>query len=939
MQNKTAPTVFGSFDRRGTSRQPWPRGVLATAAALALLGASLDAQALALGAITVRSALGEPLRAEIEVPQISSEEAATLKASVGSPEAFRAAGVDYPAALAGARVTLQRRANGQAYLRVAGERTVNEPFLGIVIEANWANGRVVRDYTMLVDPPGRAAPPAVTVTPSQVAPAPATVQAPRVAAAPAPAPATEAGARPRRDIQPAEVPRRAAAPGGDGAPVTVQRGDTAGSIARAHAIDGVSLDQMLVAMLRANPQAFIKGNVNLMRAGAVLQMPSAEQASATSRQAARRAVVAQTRDFQAYRLGVAQRSGATRVAAATGSASGGVQPEVQDSRAAAPSQDRLKLSRSGTQSGAESQLAQSRQAQEQSERVAELNKNISELSRLQAASGSPAAAPATSAVPAINVPTGAPAAAPAAAASAPVVPPAVAPAPAPTAAAVTAPASAASAAASAAADAASSAVAAAASAASAAASATETAVTSAASAASAAADAASAATAAASAAPAPQRPRVAPPPPMPVQEPSFLDTLTENPLLPIAGAGLLALLAGYGVYRSRQRKKDAAPLDSSFIESRLQPDSFFGASGGQRVNTKDGGSSVSGSSSMAYSPSQLDAAGDVDPVAEADVYLAYGRDMQAEEILKEALRTHPGRISIHRKLAEIYAKRRDARAFEAIATEAYAITQGQGPDWQAITSLGGELEPANPLYQPGGAPSTKPAPMAARPSFGADTEPQTAQVLEAKGPDSSGLPLDLDLDLDDAPVRAATTAPSPLPPAAPSIAPAAVAAGVTAAAAGAAAAARAPVPPPPAPAPAPVADAHAPLDFDLDLDFSPPSELGTTRPPVAPAEPARPVAAAPVVPPPAPAVERNSGMIDFDMDALSLDPDSRSGGELKTEQPEDADEDPLGTKLSLAQEFHAIGDTEGARALVKEVIAESSGAMRVRAERFLAELH
>ena len=715
----------------------------------------------------------------------------------------------------------------------------------------------------------------------------------------------------------------------------MQRGDTAYALASAHRVEGVSLDQMLVAMLRANPNAFIRGNVNLMNAGAVINMPTAEQAAATSRQAARRTVVAQSRDFNAYRRGVAQRAGGTRVAAATRSASGGVQAQVRDTRAAAPAQDRLTLSRGGSPSGSEATVAQSRQAQEQAERVAELNKNISELSRLQAASGSPAAAPATSAVPAINVPTGAPAAAPAAAASAPVVPPAVAPAPAPTAAAVTAPASAASAAA----DAASSAVAAAASAASAAASATETAVTSAASAASAAADAASAATAAASAAPAPQRPRVAPPPPMPVQEPSFLDTLTENPLLPIAGAGLLALLAGYGVYRSRQRKKDAAPLDSSFIESRLQPDSFFGASGGQRVNTKDGGSSVSGSSSMAYSPSQLDAAGDVDPVAEADVYLAYGRDMQAEEILKEALRTHPGRISIHRKLAEIYAKRRDARAFEAIATEAYAITQGQGPDWQAITSLGGELEPANPLYQPGGAPSTKPVPMAARPSFGADTEPQTAQVLEAKGPDSSGLPLDLDLDLDDAPVRAATTAPSPLPPAAPSIAPAAVAAGVTAAAAGAAAAARAPVPPPPAPAPAPVADAHAPLDFDLDLDFSPPSELGTTRPPVAPAEPARPVAAAPVVPPPAPAVERNSGMIDFDMDALSLDPDSRSGGELKTEQPEDADEDPLGTKLSLAQEFHAIGDTEGARALVKEVIAESSGAMRVRAERFLAELH
>lgn len=79
-------------------------------------------------------------------------------------------------------------------------------------------------------------------------------------------------------------------------------------------------------------------------------------------------------------------------------------------------------------------------------------------------------------------------------------------------------------------------------------------------------------------------------------------------------------------------------------------------------------------------------------------------------------------------------------------------------------------------------------------------------------------------------------------------------------------------------------------------------------------------------------------MIDFDMDALSVDPDSRSGGELRTEQPDDADEDPVGTKLALAQEFHAIGDTEGARALVKEVIAESSGSMRARAERFLAEL-
>ena len=172
MQNKIAQAPQGSINMK-MAKQPWKRGVLASAVALTMFGVSLDAQALALGAITVRSALGEPLRAEIEVPKISSEEAATFQAAVASPQAFRSAGVDYSPALSGARVTLHRRANGQAYLRVVGDRPVNEPFLGIVIDANWANGRVVRDYTMLVDPPGRAAPPPVVVTQPQTAsPAP-----------------------------------------------------------------------------------------------------------------------------------------------------------------------------------------------------------------------------------------------------------------------------------------------------------------------------------------------------------------------------------------------------------------------------------------------------------------------------------------------------------------------------------------------------------------------------------------------------------------------------------------------------------------------------------------------------------------------------------------------------------------------------------------------
>ncbi|MBS0302458.1 MAG: hypothetical protein JSR16_09880 [Proteobacteria bacterium] len=877
------------------------KAALASATALALLSISLDAQAVALGAIAVRSALGEPLRAEVEIPQISSEEASTFQANMASPQAFRAAGVEYSPALAGARVTLQRRANGQAYLRIVGTRPINEPYVGVVIEANWANGRIVRDYTLLLDPPTREAAPAVVTTPAQAAAAPekpavAEQIAPsRAATAPAPAPTRSA---PR--------PAPAAASSGSGEQVTVQRGDTAGRIAAAHAIDGVSLDQMLVALLQANPHAFIRGNVNLMKSGAVLQLPTAEQAQATSRPAARRAVVAQSRDFQNYRSAVAQNATATPAAGGSGqSTSGTVQAQVQDSKAPAPAPDRLTLSKAGAASGAETQTAQTRQAKEEADRVAELKKNLNELAGLKNAASAPAAAApaASSAVPALNVPI---------AAGAPSVPAAPSASATPVAAAPTA--SAATADAAPAAMAAASEPAAEASAAPAADSAS--------------APEASASEAPAVAANAPAQPKPPVAAPAPAAEPSFLDTLTENPLLPIAGAGLIALLAGYGVYRSRQRKSKDAARDSEFIESRLQPDSFFGASGGQQVNTKE---RASGSSSMAYSPSQLDAAGDVDPVAEADVYLAYGRDMQAEEILKEALLTHPGRVSIHRKLAEIYAKRRDARALEAIASEAHPLTDGSGPDWQAIASLGAELDPNTPLYKPGGKPISKVAPTTGRRQFGADTEPQTAQVILSKDrTDTARSPLDLNLDLGDSVRQAAGSVAKAAAPAAAAVT-ATVAGGLAAAAATTPSARQALER-----TPEPVKADSEFVDLDLGMDFAPPSQLQGTS---APAPVSAKSAPAPTpAPTPAPAPASNSGMIDFDMSALSVDPDSRSGAEVKTEQFEDADDNPLSTKLALAQEFRAIGDIDGARSLAGEVVAEATGALKVRAERFLGEL-
>ena len=234
-------------------------------------------------------------------------------------------------------------------------------------------------------------------------------------------------------------------------------------------------------------------------------------------------------------------------------------------------------------------------------------------------------------------------------------------------------------------------------------------------------------------------------------------------MLPAGAVGLLALLGGFAFYRSRQRKK-ASQVDSSFLESKLQPDSFFGSSGGQRIDTAD---EAPTGSSLAYSPSQLDAAGDVDPVAEADVYLAYGRDLQAEEILKEALKMNPTRIAIHGKLLEILAKRRDARAFEVLAGEAFKLSGGEGAEWERICEFGRDLEPENALYQPGGKPKSKEDLV----SFAAPAAPVFAPSTIPVEPHAdfapSSMPVDLDLgDLDFAPgSSAAGSKPEPTAPA------------------------------------------------------------------------------------------------------------------------------------------------------------------------------
>ena len=851
----------------------WQKTAMAIAATALFSLWGSNATALSLGRISVQSALGEPLRAEIEVPEINAEEAASLKPSIALPEAFRAAGLEYNPAMAAMQVTLQRRADGRAYLRLSSDRAINDPFVDMILVANWATGRIVRDYTLLFDPPSLRKAPATAPTPAQV---PAQIPAPSSAsrttsAAPASSrpiagPAVEPGQSPVKPIaRPAVVKTQDT----EARSVTVNPGDTAGKIATATKPANVSLDQMLVALLRANPAAFIGDNVNRVKAGSVVNIPTAAQAEATPAAEARQIIIAQSKDFNDFRRKLAGAAPSAQVASADRTASGTVQAQVEDKKPLTAVPDKLTLSKGAVQgTSAEAQLANERNVKEAADRATEIAKNISDLGKLGAASSVVAPAPSASAA--------APDAASNAAGIASVqAVPAAASAPTP------------------------------------AASVTQ------------------------------KAPAITP---ASVPEPGPLDDLSDSPLALSGALGLIALLVAFGLYRRRQHKKVASG-DSSFLDSRLQPDSFFGASGGENVDTSDNAAT---GSSMVYSPSQLDAVDDVDPVAEADVYLAYGRDLQAEEILKDALVSNPGRLAIHQKLLEIFAKRRDSNNFEKMATQTFQITKGEGSDWERVCQLGLSIDPSNALYQPGGQPNnldgtpSRPMPLDQTGDLASGTDALATPVITPQTGGAGDLDLDLDFSLDEEPVSAIseTKASYPEPTISLQAADAPPALDLdfdlveaTAPFATAETAAK-----------ADAADGPDAIEFSLpdldtaDNDQSQPAansddfklqaanSFGLTGP--VPLPDSAPLA------PPAP----DLGMLEFDLGSLSLDLGDEPPTEASATPSAHGYEDPLVTKLALAEEFRAIGDEDGARALIEEVISEATGDMKIRAQRALSNL-
>ncbi len=636
---------------------------IAVASCLVLSGVPSAANAAGLGKIVVFSALGQPLRAEIEVAA-SREELAGMKAQLAAPEVFKQAGLDYATTLLGINFSIDKRSAGKAVIKLNSDKPINDPFIDLLLELNWATGRLVREYTFLLDPPEMMVKGSVPVAPSQTKPALS-----RTTAAPSPVAGIDdevrekAVARVRAKDTSPRVSTESLDSGGSR---EVKRGDTLHRIATETKPEGVSLDQMLVGLLRANESAFDGGNMNRLKAGKILTVPNKSIIESVPAPEARKIVVAQSADWAAYRNRMAAVAAQAPVSedSLTQEAGGKITAKVEDKAApAVVPQDQVKVSTTesgGNQAAAkqteEDLIAKEKALKEANERLGILEKNLADLQKLvelknqnlaalqnqaQDSKGPAAAAsveapkpPPAEAAPAVPEPAVPAAQAPAASAE---VPPIAEPEP----------------------------------------------------------------VKAEELKPEPKKAAKAPKPvipPPPPEEPTFVEGLLENPL-PLAGAGgILALVAAYFVARRRRIGKEEVPLN---LGSTLTPsstsltgNSVFRSTGGQSVDTSQTPAQTDFSQA---GPGSIDT-DEVDPVAEADVYMAYGRDAQAEEILLEAKQKDPKRLAIHLKLLEIYSNRKDLQQFETLATDLYSETGGVGADWEKAAAMGLRLDPDNPLF-------------------------------------------------------------------------------------------------------------------------------------------------------------------------------------------------------------------------------------------------
>jgi FimV-like protein len=351
------------------------RSALWAALSLSIFG---SAQALTLNRPVVQSKQGEALRAEIDISEITIAEQVEFQASLASQEIYKAAKIELPTSNGSPvdiQVQLLRRDNGRPYLKVTSKQPINGNSLDLLIDLRWATGRMLRDINVSLD----------EVSTSKKANASAL-------------PGITASSTPNAKVN--EKPATAQTASGQ---ITVKRGDTASELAASKTPEGVSLEQMLVALLRSNPDAFVESNVNRMKAGALLTLPTEQEAKAISRDEARREIQIQAKDFEAYRAELAARAPGGVVPKAARDSGGKLEAKVQNKNAKA-NQDKLTLAKPGSKDAAADKIAQQREAEDVASRAAELSRNIAELGKIAAATVNGAGGPADAASAAASQP-------------------------------------------------------------------------------------------------------------------------------------------------------------------------------------------------------------------------------------------------------------------------------------------------------------------------------------------------------------------------------------------------------------------------------------------------------------------------------------------------------------------------------------------------------
>lgn len=253
-----------------------------------------------LGKLSLMSALGQPLSAEIDIVTANKDEIPSLRASIASQEAFAQAGIQYEPFFSAVKVSVESRVNGNPYIKLSSPQAINDPFLNLLVELNWASGRILREYAVLLDPAESS--PQQVATPSVAAP---------VVVAPQQNKPTEPEVPKKIPPKAKQVPLTENNPSAyrtTGTYGPVVSGDNLSAIARQVLPAGVDLNQMLVALYRANRDAFIAGNMNLLRVGAVLKIPEKSEADAIDKKSASSEIRVQVIDWHNYRSKLASSS-------------------------------------------------------------------------------------------------------------------------------------------------------------------------------------------------------------------------------------------------------------------------------------------------------------------------------------------------------------------------------------------------------------------------------------------------------------------------------------------------------------------------------------------------------------------------------------------------------------------------------------------------------